>query len=631
MRRARAAPAAPRRRIMNGNLTALAALTLALALAAPPAAAQPQTGVHIVRRGENLRKITAQYLGSQREWERNWRLNPDIEDPDRLEPGQRIRVWLEPQKAIPTAKLTAVSGQVEGKPVPLPWNEAREQDLMVERDGLRTRAKSSTGLEFTDGTSVVLSEESLIFLRRTGRTLAGIERKTVEIVEGQAEVESRATGPELAEIEILVGGTRATSKITEDGRAQARARRAPEGGARVMVYEGEGEVEAAGQKVEVPRGMGTAVPENAPPPPPEKLLPAPAALEPEAGTEWPFPNPLFAWEPVELAAGYTVEICRDPGCVELVDRRVGLAGESWRAEPLPVEELYWRVTAVSESGLDGYPSAARPFRILTDRLDTDPPTGVVRFEGSSVETARGVFYDRAVRVEISVADAQSGVESWSPRVNGEVVAAAGLAGPWASGEHVVDAVATDVFGNRGELEPVRFVVDDDPPELRWQVGDAELLEAKVGAGLATRKWQKRTRKWVKRALASFYRRLDRPAWNVLAWGSATSPIADNFLPRQVLTARQRTYHVLGIRQDRPEVLLLAPGLVDPSDPAGEPLGERLVWLTAEDPGCGEIRSMGLSLSGGDGDGSALVIEVADRLGNRRRLEWPFVAAAARAR
>ncbi len=601
--------------------TALVALALALALPAAPASAQPQTGVHIVRQGENLRKITAQYLGSQREWERNWRLNPDIEDPDRLEPGQRINVWLEPLKAIPTAKLTAVSGQVDGKPAPLPWNKAEEGDLLVERDGLRTRAKSSTGLEFTDGTSVVLSEESLIFLRRTGRTLAGIERKSVEIVEGQAEVESRATGPRLAEIEILVGGTRATSKITEDGRAQARARRAPEGGAKVMVYEGEGEVEAAGQKVEVPRGMGTAVPENAPPPPPEKLLPAPRPGEPEAGSEWSFPNPRFTWEPVAAAESYTVEICRDAACVVLVDRKTGAADGGWRADPLPVEELYWRVTARSESGLDGYPSESRPFRILTDRLDTEPPSGVVRFEGASVETARGTFYDRGVRVEVSVADAQSGVESWSPTVGGEPVDRARLAGPWPSGRYTVGAVAADVFGNRGELEPVEFVVDDDPPELRWEVGDAELLESKVGAGLATAKWQKRKRKWVKRALARFYRELDRPAWNVLSWGSATSPISENFLPKQVLTARQRTYHVLGIREDRPEVLLLAPGLADPSDPAGAPLGERLVWLTAEDPGCGEIRSMSLKLS--EGDGSKLVIEVADRLGNRRRVEWPF--------
>ncbi len=624
---------------MKLDLTALTALALVVAagpaggqgaaLSSPaPDQDQIQTGIHIVRRGENLRQITAQYLGSQTEWARNWRLNPEIVNPDLLEPGQRIRVLLEPRKAIPTAKLTAVSGRVEGKPAPLPWNEALEQDLMVERDGLRTRAKSSTGLEFTDGTSVVLSEDSLIFLRRTGRTLAGVERKSVEIVEGQAEVESRAGGSRLAEVEILVGGTRATSKMSADGVSQARARRAPEGGAKVMVYEGEGEVEAAGEKVEVPRGMGTAVPENAPPPPPEKLLPAPLPVAPRPGSEWSFPNPRFSWEPVATAASYTVEICRDPACVVLVDRRTGAGEEGWRAEPLPVEELYWRVTAVSESGLDGYPSPPRPFRILTDRLDTEPPTGTVRFAGSSVETGRGVFFDRAVRVEVSVEDALSGVESWSPTVNGEPVEAAALAGPWASGSYAVGAVAADAFGNRGELEPVRFVVDDDPPELTWEVGDAELLEAKVGAGLATKKWQKRKKKWVRRALASFHRHLDRPAWNVLSWGSASSPIAENFLPRQVLTGRQRTYHVLGIREDRPEVLLLAPALADPSDPEGSPLGEKLIWLTADDPGCGEIQSMSLRASGGAGGGSALVIEVADRLGNRRLVEWPFAAAPA---
>jgi hypothetical protein len=154
-----------------------------------------------------------------------------------------------------------------------------------------------------------------------------------------------------------------------------RARRASGGGAQVMVFEGVSNVEAGGGSVEVPRGMGTSVPQGGRPLPPEKLLPAPQVLAPVPGTAYGQSNPRLSWRPVAGAASYTVEVCVDAGCGQVVDRATRVAGTRWAPEGLPLGELHFRVMAVSASGLDGFPSSAVPFRV--DSLWRRPdPLGV---------------------------------------------------------------------------------------------------------------------------------------------------------------------------------------------------------------------------------------------------------------
>jgi len=49
-----------------------------------------------------------------------------------------------------------------------------------------------------------------------------------------------------------------------------------------------------------------------------------------------------------------------------VARAQGVAGTRWQPEALPLGTLYWRVTAASRSGLDGFPSA--PTSIVVETL-----------------------------------------------------------------------------------------------------------------------------------------------------------------------------------------------------------------------------------------------------------------------
>jgi len=73
----------------------------------------------IVRPGENLRRITRNYLGSELLWESNWRLNSNIENPDLLLPGRRLQVLLRPEDAVPSAQVMSVSGDVQERPDPI--------------------------------------------------------------------------------------------------------------------------------------------------------------------------------------------------------------------------------------------------------------------------------------------------------------------------------------------------------------------------------------------------------------------------------------------------------------------------------------------------------------------------------
>ncbi|MFY9825831.1 MAG: LysM peptidoglycan-binding domain-containing protein, partial [Thermoanaerobaculia bacterium] len=325
----------------------------------PPAAAG-ETVWHIVRPGETLEQIAARYLGSVQRWKELHQLNPGIADPNRIEPGQRIRLPTV-RPALPAATVNRLSRQVEDQPSPISWTDAKLGDILVERDGVRTFRKSSAELRFTDGANLTVTEDSLIFLRRSGTALKGVERKSIELMSGQAELDARSTAPAAGasyapEVEIVVGASRTTSRSDKSGGAQTRARKAEEGSAKVMVYGGESEVEAGGATVQVPHGMGTSVAAAGPPSPPEKLLAAPAGTDPATGAERACADPLFSWQAVPEAASYTVEICRDPGCAELVERQTGETSAQWRsAAPLPVGSYFWRVTARSVSGLDGYP------------------------------------------------------------------------------------------------------------------------------------------------------------------------------------------------------------------------------------------------------------------------------------
>lgn len=569
-----------------------AAGSVRAAAPAPPLPATPPpdmvTGWHIVRPGETLEKITARYLGSSDLWRQLAQINPEIADPNKLEPGQRVRIYLQ-RKDMAVARVAQLSRKVEAQASPIPWEDAHLNDLLVERDGVRTYPKSSASMAFTDGMLLLVTEDSLVFLQRTGGALHGVERKSVEIVQGQADVEARPaagrTAPPAAEVEIVLGNARATARTDRTGAVQTRARRAEGGGAKLMAYGGDADLEAGGAKVQVPQGMGSSVAASGPPAPPEKLLASPRATGPADGAEVACANPSFSWEEVPTAASYIVEVCRDPGCAALVERATGLTGTAWRPQALPAAPLYWRVTARSLSGLDGYPGATSKLAVTSTLADTQPPAGTLALTGPQVTIGDTLFAGPGAQLDVVATDAESGLAEWLPVINGREGKLSEAAGPWPAGVYALGAMAVDRCGNRGPVAPITFTVDATPPSLSWEVMPYDSF---VGRGVRQR---------------------GKARSSPLTWSGGVQwlPLAPG--------------DDIRINSDEPQAFFHAPGAHFLADGREVTLGEgQMLRIRAMDDQS-RVEHLRFLLRRGEGGKSVLEIESSDLVGNSRKVDW----------
>ena len=476
------------------------------------AAADDTIGVHVVKGGETLQSITAHYLGNSRAWQENWKLNPGLTNPHRLVPGQRIRVIVARTLPAQQALIRRVARRVEKKPEPEPWTAARAGDRLAERGGVHTFAASSAELQFEDDTLLTLTEQSLVFLRSSRPATPSRDRSSIEIIDGHADLEKPAKAKRAHDVEIIVGSTVATAA---DPAARARFRSAGKK-AQVMSYQGATAVESAGARVSVETGMGVSVPEGEKPPAPEKLLPAPDV----SAVDVSVPRPLFQWPAMNGAKSYAVEICRDRGCAEIVARdatvAANIAANAWRpADALPAGSLFWRVTARSASGLDGYPGAA-PLRIrlgISGVIRTDDSAGVSVGIGAHVSLYRGetlvastragadgafVFSnieagDYAVTVDSRSLHATAWAEEVAPSPGGRRPGVPDDASALATSEHVartnISESPVDGIEFRFSFGAVSHAGDDGQGSLRQAVLNANALpgpnEIRLVAGSET--------------------------------------------------------------------------------------------------------------------------------------------------
>ncbi|MDJ0655537.1 MAG: LysM peptidoglycan-binding domain-containing protein [Xanthomonadales bacterium] len=363
------------------GVAGVAALVLLLALLAGPVSAQQTEdtlGLHVVQPGETLWDITRLYLGEDFLWKENWRLNPEIEDPNKLRVGQQITVIKERKITADSAVVSSLSNQVDKNLRRTQWLPAARGDQLAEQDGIRTRRSSSAELRFNDNSTLRLSEYSQVFLEEKSTSLRGVDSGRIEVRRGSAELVFQPLTKRRTEIELVSGS--AVSRPQPDIGGQARVAAATDeetGSARVMVYRGESEVQASGQTVEVKAGMGTAVPRDGPPQPPEKLLSSPDGLAPADGSVWQVANRSMSWQAVPGASSYRVEVCLDARCAELVQRSDAVDQTRWSPQLDRVGDYFWRVRAVAPSGLEGYASEPSTFRLASITVDRLPPSVAV--------------------------------------------------------------------------------------------------------------------------------------------------------------------------------------------------------------------------------------------------------------
>ena len=494
------------------------ATVAALLLFAVPTLAQTDDqGWHVVRPGDTLEEITAHYIGFGREWPKNHALNPDIDDPDLLFPGQRLLVTL--RSGIPAgfAQLTDVSHAVEEQPAPISWQQARERDLLQEKDGIRTAKDSSAVLLFGDGTNLTISEDSLLFLHGAGAAEQPVgHRNSVEIVVGQADLSGAGLEPASSPVEIVLGDAVARPAPAADGSISTRARTLEQGSAQVMVYVGTGTLAAGGTEVALEPGTGSTVLTGGPPTPPEKLLDAPVLIAPATGIRLGTSSPTFSWQPIDTAVGYTIEICEDTGCGRLVQRTQGLADTRWTAPVLAPGRYTWRVTAVSDSGLDGFPARTAAFEVVDDPSLLLPPKATITGHGTVIGYGESIALAEGSRLKVTIED-PTGSPTFHPTLDGEAVTLAELESGWSVGIHEVGGTIIGGAGTEVILRPTPIVYDPNAPQLAWEVGGLELLYQK---GLDQGHEPKPPRKWRNRA--ALYVSPDGRTWSPLVEPNTTT-------------------------------------------------------------------------------------------------------------
>lgn len=444
-------------------------LLLGGALAAGASELQPQ-GWHVVRPGDTLLDLTRTYTGSTDPWRDNWGLNTFVQDPDLLQPGWRLRLLLQPAHSRPAAQLVQLARRVESKPAPQPWGPAQVGDLLLDRDAVRTFDGASTELAFTDGGHLRLTERSLVFLVRPTQSVASA-RRGVEIVEGEADLQLGDAGAARREVEVVAGSARAALRTAPGSEASSRTRRAVAGGSQWMIYQGDATLAAGGKRVELAAGTGSTVAAKSPPTPPEALLPAPA-LRPTHGSATVAAHLELAWEAVPGAARYIAELCPDSACGVVLQRVTALAEPLWRPEPIEPGDYYWRASAVAPSGLDGFAAPAQALSALDHEPDTLAPEARLGVGGPHVEIdGEPVFSGEAI-VQLTASDEGSGVARRTLLVDGTAAEESRLRGPWASGEHRVEARVADRAGNEAVVGPLIFTVDADAPQIELEPATA---------------------------------------------------------------------------------------------------------------------------------------------------------------
>lgn len=477
-----ASPLAVSRLLAKFSRPASALLVAALAaLPTPPAKAQAVDAeippglivvTHIIRPGDTFMGLTEEYLGSTRHWQAVEDLNPAMKE-RQLVPGERMQVLIDPSRVPLAARVAQRSGNVEAQPTPIDWLGAQNDDLLLEKDAARTGRRSSAELRLHDGTSVVITEESLVFLRALGRGVSTVSsnRKTqqVEVMSGQADLSSLAgTNESREDVEVILGSS--VLKLPKESPIRTRAVREQDT-AKVGLYQGEASFEGGGPTaMALSEGEGV-VAKAGEEPRKEQLLDMPGSLQPPAGAALVAGRPAQAsWAaPRGDVASYTFEVCRDQACGDLVARTTGLTGSSFDLPEMAIGNYFWRVTAASPSGLDGYPSDARPISVVDLPPDDIAPEVALELGAVGVPYSGLPAFGPAVPLEVGMSDEGTGLARSGLMLNGEELP---QGTDFQTGRQTIAVFAVDEAGNRSETETIEIFVDADAPSLRVEDREA---------------------------------------------------------------------------------------------------------------------------------------------------------------
>ncbi|MFZ0256416.1 MAG: FecR domain-containing protein [Gammaproteobacteria bacterium] len=362
------------------------------------ASAYSQEWIYSVRPGDNLWKLSKNYLKQLDRWS-DLQAHNKIEDPQHIPPGTPIRIpiaWLKHQP-VP-ARVVAARGTVElvaslGRP-PLPLAAGAELHV---GNRIQTSSNSSATLQFADRSLLLIqADTSLVLdtLSAFGKTGMVDTRMRLQRGRGESQV-APATGPS-SRYQITTPAAVAAVRGTRFRVAAV----AIAGTTRAEVIKGRVEFEGAGVRRLVAAGFGVVAEIGKPPSEPLKLLSPPDLSRLPFGVKR---LPLtFQWLPVDAARAYRAQVFADATFRRLLlEQRVKSPRVQWAA--LLDGHYVLRVRAIDGMGLEGL-NADHHFT-----LDTGPkaPLLLEPRDGATLRTSRPQFRwqapSSATRVRLQVA------------------------------------------------------------------------------------------------------------------------------------------------------------------------------------------------------------------------------------
>ncbi|WP_437308961.1 FecR domain-containing protein [Sorangium sp. So ce388] len=268
--------------------------------------------------------------------------------------------------SIPDAKIRSMRPDVRARPAGGAWSQATPGMPLLTNSSVNTLDNGRADIEFVDRTRVLLAPNTLVVIYGTAsRTrVSKTPPAAVELSDGEVKAALAALRGQAVDVVTSEGGR--VSASSRDTVVQRRGERTT-----VAVFDGKAGVSSGGLSVVVPKDHGTRFVGRSPPARPRPLPPAPE------WTEWTSADaPAIAlapaglgvlsasWKPAPQAAGYRVEVGRDPELNDLVVREeVKPDIVSFRAEKMPAGAYFLRVRVIDREEYLGV-GAVRRFHLV---------------------------------------------------------------------------------------------------------------------------------------------------------------------------------------------------------------------------------------------------------------------------
>ncbi len=108
-------------------------------------------------------------------------------------------------------------------------------------------------------------------------------------------------------------------------------------------------------------------------------------------------------------------------------------------------------------------------------VDAEPPRGDIQLQGdawleTAVDGVPTLVAPPSVQLQARVSDPETGLDRWTPRINGEDVSLDDWRRQdWPAGRYRAEVAALDRVGNQADLAPLDFVVDAEGPSVNWRL------------------------------------------------------------------------------------------------------------------------------------------------------------------